>query len=309
MDDFWGRYHDDPGALDDIYEREFGEDLNPLNQEFDDDDDENDPFFQLHHNYNHQNPDSQTQLVQDSQSLNSHSQLHSQTFSQTQSHSQSLTPIQNTNINKQIQQNEKNGFNGKNFQIFKLKSSLQQIEVVNPVIVALIFGIILFISLSSNEDFSFIWRLRLISEEWKQCLLYIWLDNTDMMIYLVIFVFLILCFFVFIRIFSINFFCWEYPVTTCFLTRAATGIGIGLTIYFFIQLNGVYHQYRLRFNFNLANTGLECFYDLFICFMCFACEKFCFLFCFYLARLCKSIFFRITKWINRKKFGRGIKDR
>ena len=30
MDEFWSRYEDDPSMLDDIYEREFGEELNDL---------------------------------------------------------------------------------------------------------------------------------------------------------------------------------------------------------------------------------------------------------------------------------------
>ena len=49
MDEFWDPFND-PSMLDNTYEREFGEDVNFLNQEYDDDDDdEDDPLYQIHH--------------------------------------------------------------------------------------------------------------------------------------------------------------------------------------------------------------------------------------------------------------------
>ena len=319
MDDFWGRYHDDPGALDDIYEREFGDDLNPLNQEFDDDDDENDPFYQIH-NYNHVSRSPQTQ------SQSSNSLATSQTNLCSQSHIQPTTIIQNTDTNTNInyidnsQQNEENGFKHKNFKNTKSNSSLQQMDMVNRIItcfasLALIFGIISIISLSSDEVFSFIYRLIVISEKWNSCLLYIWLNNINMRIDLVIFVFFVLCFFLFCFYFyffrfSICTFCWANPMTTCFITRVATGIGIGLFVFFIIQHIDIAYQYRLRLDLKFCtNTWLECLYELFICFMCFACEKFCFSLCFYFKKLCNSIFVGKTRWRSGKIFERGIKDR
>ena len=42
--------------FDNIYEKEFGDDLNSFNQLYeDDDDDEDDPIYQIHHNHNHTN--------------------------------------------------------------------------------------------------------------------------------------------------------------------------------------------------------------------------------------------------------------
>ena len=317
MNDFWDRYDQDPSSIDNIYEREFGEELNPLNQLYQDDDD-NDPFQSMHDNYNQQRY-SQTQL--DPQELISHSNSHSQTFLNAQLHSQSTVPIQHTNQDKNLQ-HESNALNGKNFELAKSKSSLQQIEMVNPVTtcfarVALIFGIILIISLSSNQGFSFILRLRLLSDEWKQCLLYIWLDNIDMswldlVIFVIFFLCFLFCFYFFSnRNFSIHISCWESPVTACFTARVATGIGIGFLFLFNIQRFDTYYQSRLRqYLIFLTNTGLECFFEFIICFMCYFCEIFLFWFCFYFFKLCNSIAFRITIWIYRKKiFGRGIKDR
>ena len=153
MNDWWDRYDFDPSNLDNIYEREFGDDSNPLNQLYEDDDDESDPHYQIHHNQ--QTINSQTQLTQDSQHSISHSNSYFQTHSQSQSHLQSTTTIQNTN-NNQLQQNEKLELNCKNFKLAKLIMLLQQMDMVNPVtsclmaIVALIFGICWIISMYGN---------------------------------------------------------------------------------------------------------------------------------------------------------------
>ena len=44
MTEWWDRYDHYPSSIDNIYEREFGEALNPLNQLYQDDDDDNDPL-------------------------------------------------------------------------------------------------------------------------------------------------------------------------------------------------------------------------------------------------------------------------
>ena len=103
MNDWWDRYDHDPSTLDNIYEREFADDLNPFNQLYDDDDDENDPVHQIHYNHNHEPIISQTQ----SQFFNSQSDSHTQTYPQAQLHSQSLIQIHKNNCYKIIQRKMK----------------------------------------------------------------------------------------------------------------------------------------------------------------------------------------------------------
>ena len=160
-------------------------------------------------------------------------------------------------------------------------------EMVYPV-VALIFGICISISLYGNF-FPSIMRLRLFSERWIGLSIYI--CNTDAEINMSLEIFacflLLFCSFCFFKNILINNFYWVNPVTSCLTAVVAIGIGIGFCFFYF-QRDNFYHN-RLRLYLEFTNTRLDCFYDLFICFMCFICEKFGFLFCFYFFKLCKLV--------------------
>ena len=322
MDDFWDRFND-PSLLDNTYEREFGEDENPLDLQYDDDDDDDDDPFTLHAHYRQ---NSQTQLSNSSMisSLDGHqtnsaeqtdsqaqvqsqlqtpSQRHLQSIlalkkyfleqiadqereklkSQSDSHSHSQAQLQthlqsseNINIQRQIQDKDKN----KNFKFAKLIHLLKQIDMGNPVIVALIFGICIIISLSSNQDSS-IMGLRLsfneIQRKMELVINYTWLSNIDINNDLVIFIFFLFLFCLFIFVLK-------------FLTKHMA-ICIGL---FFLLV------------FYFSTNIMEYLFDLFICYFC---EVISYLFCFYFMRLCKFIWFRLARWINRITRWGGIKNR
>ena len=137
---------------------------------------------------------------------------------------------------------------------------------------------------------SFNGQLRLFSGKWNPLLIYTWLVNMELEYDLVIFVFFFMfcIFLLFFFFFSTNSSCWVYPVTSCLLAVVATGIGIGFC-FCNIQDNDIYHLW-LKPNFKVfTNTWLECFYELFIWFLCYFCENLCFLFCFYFKILCKKV--------------------
>ena len=190
----------------------------------------------------------------------------------------------------------------KNFKFAKLNEFIfKQMDMVYPVtsclmvIVELIFGIYLVESMYGDLGISSIMGLRLISERWNPTLIYIWLINMEINYYLVIFVlflcFVYFCLFFVFKKFSISSFCWVNPVTSCFTTVVAAGIGIGFCFFHF-QCNDNYYHLYLRpwpqFEFS-TNTWLECFYELFIYFLCYFCQIFCFWFCFYFITLCKKV--------------------
>ena len=209
-----------------------------LNPEYDDDDDENDHFDQIHYKPHLHTPSQLQQFNIDTQ-IHSQSEIHVQS----QSHSQSIFPFKQKQIQEQIQ---KQNNHSENFKFAKFKLLFQQIEMLIQkttitVGAALIFGIISIIILSTDKLWSFVARLRrYFSGEWHQCLLYIWLNNMEIKMNLVIFAFVFFCFFIIFififshRKFSIHNFCWVNPITTCLLSRVATEIGIGLCFYFFL---------------------------------------------------------------------------
>ena len=162
-------------------------------------------------------------------------------------------------------------------------------------IVALIFGIYYCKSMDNEVGISSNWR-PIAGGRCDPSLSDIWIINMELIYYLVIFVFalfFVYCFYFYF--FSINNFCWTYRLQSCFIAVLATGIGIGLLFY---QQYGNYYNYlSLMPKLKGTNTWLECFFELFLLYMCYFCEIFSFWFCFYIRKLCK----RITYWVGYKK--------
>ena len=100
------------------------------------------------------------------------------------------------------------------------------------------------------------------------------------------------------KIFSIDNCCWVIPVTSCFIAVVAAVIGIGICFFYF-QCN-IYYC-RVRPIFMLTNTWLECFYELFICFLCYFFQIFCFWSCSYFILLCKKVKGWMIYWVGYKK--------
>ena len=82
----------------------------------------------------------------------------------------------------------------KDFEFAKYGIYFKQIDMIYPVIVALIFGIYLIISMYGELGISFYNGLRLFSDKWNPASIYIWLVNMEINYYLVIFVFFFPCF-------------------------------------------------------------------------------------------------------------------
>ena len=188
--------------------------------------------------------------------------------------------------------------NCKDFKLAKINFYFQQMDMIYPVtsclmaVVALIFGIYLINSMYCDWYFICL-GTEIFSKRWNLLLLYNWLINMELNYYLVIFTFfscsVCFCyFFNFSKKILINNSYWANPVTSCLMVVVAIGIGIGICFFYF-QRDNICYYYCLRQYLSFTNTRLECFCDLFICYMCFICENFGFLFCFYFFKLCKKV--------------------
>ena len=339
MDDWWFHHDHNDSLMDDIYEEEFGELLNPFNHFKEDDDDE--PPDQSTSPVLPQSPSqSQThsQLYPQTQSQSTQSQLiQSQTQSQAQLQTQSQTQsinhqeLQQTKLKetKQSYENDESQLPNINLSYFSKLHLFyfQQVEMVNPVFAALILGILLIIYFMLCDVYPYIRRLRMFSSVWVYQLNGKFLTDTGFE-----FLFFLVEYFIFLY--------WQFliqhfyflisniinnlknsnlcanliqPLQVVNPVLVASVFGIGYFCFFIIQLSMDVCSYdgSLRPIINvLTNIGLEFLHVLILLFLCCFYEMFGF--CMFIWWYCKDKIdetmniSRILKWFKFGNFGRGV---